>query len=665
MLIGWTFSNLNFTFSPPPIQTQTLTPPSTILLAESSRPEVHPDLHRTERLLNTSRPIEALAILSGISPTIDLYSTEGKKWLRLLVDAYAALDNQDQLILIYNQFPDALEGNEHATLAIADRLIEEQNTSEYNQLRTQWQGKEKELTRWVFLDTQAKIIGGDKNAAAALLEANYFRGKEETDRLIRLAALYLVEDPKRSWKYLAEASENDPRNPDILTFKASLSEVLNNTNVANSDYITAVQYDPESPFRREQLADFYLRTKQYKQALEILQDTMSAPSLDSIWLKSLFWSHLTIPLKHSWRKQDIPQGNLRDLASYILTLPAGIYWDEKAFNTLPEYQSYLANRQETFWLQLLSALKTGQEEKALKLLNDNIFQYTSWAPDLEKGLKKLIRYKLLQKTDNNTALATIFQNESKSETPKQLLQALANLSDTSTEQLSSAIPAPMQDLLLSEEAYTLLFLAVDWTEAAIQLHKMEKLPGTFPSWVAESITNAINQNRNGKAALAFALNQKSTPSLSLLIAELALDNDEPQVAFNSLKGIYTENNDSGRRAALLLGQFLLEHNNLMDAKKALLVHPSLANDVAAREILARIALQEGNYKKAFHLYLELEKDSSEAKSFLARKAFTDKEWGRARELTEALLKEYPKNTLLNDNLQKIIAEEKKRKNPIH
>lgn len=663
ILIGWTFSNLNpmphlTPSQPSPLHTHAQE--SHTALPTAAMPEINLDLQQAERLLVSSRPIEALAILSGISPTIDLSSADGKEWLRLLVDAYAATDNQNQLVVLYNQFPEALDSNEHAALAIADSLMEAQNTLKYNILRSQWQGREKEETRWIFLDAQAKILEGKNSEAAQLLEANHFRGKDETDRLVRLAALYIIDDPERSWKYLNEATRHDPKNPDLRTFKASLGESLNHDHIANADYIVAVQYDPENPYRREQLADYYLRSRQYPQALEILQDTMSAPSLDSIWLKAIFWSNLAIPHKGPWNAQDVPSGGLKDLVNYLIALPAGITWDERSFAMLPDHELYLNTRQETFWLKLLSALKSGQEESALKLLDDNIFHYVSWAPDLEKGLKTLLRYRIQQKANPNKGLSSIIANNSDAENPQQLLQLLGSLSEMPAEQLSSAIPYHLQELLQGKEAFTMPFVAVGWTEAAIQLHALDKLPEMIPGWVAVAMTNAIKQNRDSKAALAFAMNQKATSALSLLIAQIALDADEKQTAFNALKSIYTVNDANGQKAALLLGQFLVEHNNLPDAKKALMTHSALSNDTAAKEILARIALQEGDLNKAYTLYLGIEKNSSEAKSFLAKKAYADKDWTRARQLTEALLKDYPENPTLTDNLQKIIAEAKKK-----
>jgi hypothetical protein len=52
----------------------------------------------------------------------------------------------------------------------------------------------------------------------------------------------------------------------------------------------------------------------------------------------------------------------------------------------------------------------------------------------------------------------------------------------------------------------------------------------------------------------------------------------------------------------------------------------------------------------YHLILE---ESTEAKSYLARQAFVDKQWKVARELTIQLLKEHPGNQQLWDNLSKI------------
>lgn len=478
---------------------------------------------------------------------------------------------------------------------------------------------------------------------------------------MRLAALHLVENPSRALGYLSEAIQIDPKNPDLYTYKASLSEALNKNQIALSDYITAVKYDRENPFRREQLADFYLRTHQYPQALEILKDTLNAPSSDSIWLKTIFWSLVAVPLKEDLSNQDIPLGAEAPFIAYLLNLPSGVYWDQQAFEQLTHHEKYSETLQETFWMQLIGALKEERDEEALHLLDHHLFQHVSWAPDLEKSLKAILHYRLLNQSNAPKPLSSIFPNEESVQNPLQLLTFLSKLSDTTPQHFPAAIPHQLQGLLLDKEAIAIVFLGMGWTEAALQLHALEKLPETFPDWVAIAMTKAIAQNRSDKTALFFALAQKQTPALTLLVAELALRVNEKQIAFNSLKGIYTVNDENGEKAALLIAQFLVEYNNFTDAKKALMAQPSLVDNIKAREILARVALHEKNTGKATELYEGLEKESLEAKSFLARKAFEDKNWTKAHQLTLELLKENPQNPTLVDNLQRIIAEEKRHK----
>lgn len=656
ILIGWTISGITH----PTPQPKAPIPAEPIAEAPHPvTPKRNPDLQQAERLLNASRSLEALAILSRIAPTIDLNSYDGMEWLRLVVDAYAATDNRQQLVLIFKQFPEAFAFNEQAALAVAEAMMEAEKMPEYHLARNQWKGKERQHPRWVFLDVQEKMLEGKKEEAALLLKANRFNGKNETDRLVRLAALYVVNDPKLAWNYLSEASLIDPLNSDIHTFKASLGEALQQNRTAHSDYIAAVKNDPDNPFKREQLADFYLRTGQYPQALQILQDTMSAPSLDSIWLKTLFWSRIAKPVEGEWDKADVPQGPLAPLAAYFLSLPHGVYWDQAAFAKLPDPQHYLNTRQETLWMQVIAALKNGREETALQLLEQSPFKHTSWAPTLEQSLKSLIAYRAAQRNNDDQAILSIYPKEGDIESPKQLNDLLATLTDNTQEQVA-AIPYHLKEFLLSKEAFVLPFIAEGWDEAAIELHAMKTLPKNFPAWITLSIAQTIKGNRDAHTALDFALAQPSSPSLALFSAELALEAGDKQTAFNSLKEIYTVNDSNGRKAALLLGQFLLDHNNIKDAKKALMTHPALANEIAAKEILARIAIQEGDLKKAYKLYLELENDSSEARSFLARKAFNERNWERAKQLTEDLIEAHPDNTVLKDNLSKIIAEQKKR-----
>ncbi|MEI8124607.1 MAG: tetratricopeptide repeat protein [Parachlamydiaceae bacterium] len=658
VILGWLVGNVQ-PETPKALSQLVAAAPPTITNIPKQEFIHNPDLIRAEKLINSSRPAEALIVLSDLSPNIDLSSKEGKEWTRLLVQAYADTNNASQLIMIYQRIPTALSSNESATLLVAESFINQQKLDDYRSIRRQWLGNETDIPRWTFLDAKEKINSGKPAEAVALLQSHHFEGKNETDRLVRLAALYVVNDPKRAWGYLSEAAQKDSSNPDVFTFKASLGERLKQDNAAAADYITAVQNDPDNPHRRELLADFYIRTGQYPQALKILQETMAEPSLDTIWVKTLFWSRVAKPSSNKWKNADIPEGGLHDFAAYLNGLPEGIFWNEQAFSLLPNPQSYAETVQETFWLKLLAALKKGDEATAKELILNNPFRDRSWSPDLENGIEALITYRLSRRSTEMTPSLSLIPPANVIQNPEQFLSFLSSLSNLPSNQLSNAIPENLDSYLISKEAFVAPFLAAGWTEAAIQLHSDKVFPETYPDWLTMAFTEALKNNRSARVALEFATAQPQSPPLSLLIAEIALSIGQKQTAFSALKEIYTTDSDHGAQAALMLGQFLMDHDNAQDAKKAILAQPSLVENPTARELLARIAIQEGDLKKAESLYQGIEDSSSEAKSFLARQAFANKNWSRARKLTESLVEQYPDNEILLNNLKKIIAEEKK------
>lgn len=545
--------------------------------------------------------------------------------------------------------------DELASLLLADSMLAKQNTEDYVNLRKAWEGKERELARWTLLDAQERIIEGNPNEAAFLLQGYKFKGRDEAERLTRLAALYVVKDPKKAWSYLNEAVNIDPENSDLRTFRASLAESLGRNETAESEYITALQKDPTSPERHEQLAEFYIRTKQYGQALKILQGSMQAPSNDGIWLKTLFWSRVAMPLAKTWGHAPVPDGPLKDFIVYLKALPEGIFWDEAAFNQIPNRERFLDTLQETFWLKILGELKNQSDAESLDRIKQNPFSLVSWAPKLEKALVAILNFrKAMQDRPKGMSL---YARASDIDSPAALVTHLVSLSELPSEELPSKIPLDLYDYLLSENAFTIPFLAEGWTEAAIYLHPQDSSSSSIPGWVTAAFAAALQQNRGAAKALAFASTQSPSPELSLAVAEIALAADDKQTAFKALKEVYTTNSEQGQKAALMLGEFLMEHHNLKDAKRALEAQPTLLDNPAAKEILARIAVQENDIGKATKLYSELQTHSSEAKSFLACQAYAEKNWKRARELTEALLEEYPENQVLIDNLKKIIAEE--------
>ena len=432
---------------------------------------------------------------------------------------------------------------------------------------------------------------------------------DQAGRLVRLASQSLIEDPQKALGYLNQALDEEGESADLHTYKASLLESMKKNEAAEAEYIIAVQKDAENPFKREQLADFYIRIAQYPKALHILQDTLSAPSLDSVWLKAAFWSRvakpLDLPVNMPASERELPndfsRGELAPLALYILSLPQGIYWNNEAFEKLPKYEEYQNTRQETFWLQLIDALKRGDEKLAYELLTFNRFQTVSWAPQVEEALKTILVYRSANPAENGTfpTREDLFND------PAKFLALLASYSKVSSSELQRLIPKEQQALMMNPEVFALPFLAHGWQEAALQLHLLAVIPDHFPSSAAYGMLEALQANRTDEIALDFGSHQSRFAPVSLLTAKIFLAQDNKQRAFSHLINIYKRQDAVGREAALLIEPLFFENGQLLLAKEAIRIHPALMSTVEGRERLARIALEEGDAVEAAFLYSKL------------------------------------------------------------
>lgn len=531
-------------------------------------------------------------------------------------------------------------------------FLSERQFDKYRNLREEWQLKTEFSSEWFFLDAEEFLLLGQRENAISLLSSHTFTGNAETERLVRLAALHILEAPSEAWNYLEIASTKDSNNADLHTFKAALLDSHNKQEKAAKEYILAVQKNENNPYLKEQLADFYLRNCQYPQATEALKSGLNSPSLSTIWIKALFWSRMTSPITFAGF-QRVPTDQLTPFLVYLNTLPKEGYWDSKAFAKLSDKDLYLATQQETFWLRLFALLKNQDEAGAEALLNNNSFRSTSWAPQLEDSLKTVLAYR---RAINHDLDGTEQSNlESSKEQFLEILVALSGRTQEKgyQEELHASLPNDLHELLLNKDVFSIACLAQGWKEAALQFQTNSEIPANYPSWIAFEFTNAYLDNRSKEEALAFATKQPSSPRLSLLIAEMYIDSGRTEEAYQVLLPLYQATNDLGGKASLLIAPLFLSKNEFKLARDALINQPSLANSVPAREVLARVFFEQGDPEVAYRLYLSIQEYSPEAKSFLARKAFAEADWIRAYHLTEELIEIYPDNITLRDNLKSI------------
>lgn len=608
---------------------------------------------QAKELLNRSQPEEALAIIQEHSDEIDSRTDQGREWLDLLIRASEATLDTPQLLVLYNYSPKSFDGHEKAALMIANAFLAEGRTQDYQTLRSNWVGREALPETWFVLDGDKLLNENKRKEAIELLTSRTFPGKADTGRLMRLSLLYVFDQPKTAWDYLTQAYAKDPENPEIRSYRAKLLETVGKENLALSEYTAATQLDPTNLYLKDQLAEFFLRTKQVPLALQLWMQNLNPPTQDFIWLKTLFWSKVAVPVSFDWSKATPPDGKLEPLVAYLLTLKPATYWDTYAFERVANGQQYLKTQQATFWLRLFEALKQGKENESYDLLVYNPFQSVSWNAPLEEALKKILHYRKtgqLVPVDRSGNLDVALSSKPLPPFYEQLNQLA---------QTHAQIPADLHELLIGPEAFTAALLATGWNEAALNLHTLKILPKSYPEWVGLSLTQALKENRGAPAALGFASIQNQTPALALAVGELLIATNNYDAALDQLAKLMYEDSDLGMRAAWWVSLISVERGQYTEARAAIAAQPRLSYDVVGQETLARIALLEGNEELANQIYSTLEDKSLNAKSYLARRAFADKDWRRARELTEQLLRSYPDNAMLQENLKRIVAEQNK------
>lgn len=628
-------------------------------LSNVSQEQQEADMKMAEKFLYNEEPERSLPIIHKHKDEMEKDTPEGKKWLNLFVDASTNLNDTDQLLMIYQFSPDAIQNHENGALKLADVLLKNGNQADFSDIRNLWKNRETNLPAWTLLDADNLLQQGEKQQAYLLLKDKKWSGKSEDERLMRIALIKFHEDPQEALSVLNAEYSKDPKNPEIRIFRGKIYESQNKISLAEQDFNAAANLEPRNIYLQDQLAEFYRRQKNYSKALTIWQKILTQSPNDQIWLKSLFWSYTAFPTTYNWKHAQLPQEKSRAFLVYVLGLKPGHYWDPNAFEKVPYKLDVLSDYQAAYWLRLLQALKNHDEQEAIVLLQNNHFEATSWAPKLEITLRRILNFRkngsLLIEGDTPGS-ASIFSNQTNVPT---LYKELDNLAQQEALKGSPIqLPEDMQALLSNQEIFAVALLSEGWIEAALQIQPPGLLSADFPHWVAVLYTNGLRQNRGNQAALQFIAQQKPTPISILLKAEMMIAEGQKDQALTELEKLSSDPGDIGARAVWLACLIDLEKGRYRKAGEALEAHPQLSQTLQGQETLGRIALMEGEQETATQIYQKIMHQSNEAKSFLARQAYQQKNWTLARELTEDLLNEFPGNAQLQENLKKIIAQEK-------
>ena len=602
-------------------------------------------LAAVENFLATGKPREAQALLQAVRR---LASNEGagaslsERLSRLEFRAWSALKDVTHLVSAFDHNPDFLKDDEEAALLVARALATTDRAEDAGRVRAMWAGREKHPAAWLCLEADNLIAAGRRDDALALLQSRSIEGPDDCDRLLRLALLS-IGNPEEASKWFDLAYKANPRNPDLRSFRAQILEGTGQANRARVEYVAALLAQPANPLLRDQLAEFYLRQRNYTMAADTFGDALRSSPLDFMRVKAVFWSRVACAPSNKAEPKDPAPGGLVPLADFIEGLPVGRFWDEESFSALKGAKAYAATRPEVVWLRLLEALRNGQEEAATDVVVTDPFRARSAHVELENSLHAMLRFRATGAKPGPDVIPPAGDSSR-----HQFFEDMRVWGAT------GQAPAGLEDFVRGPYAWSGACLAAGWLEAALLLVPTDKALPDAPDWFVFGIAQALRSQRGLGEALAFLDKQTGKSSLlALAKGELLLANGRRDEALALLAPVAKEASEPGYRAAWLLASDALDHRQPAAARAFVLAQPLLKERTLGHELLARTALVEGHENDAAILYKDLEKDSMEARALLARRAFDAKDWPEARRLTQAMADLAPDNLILQQNLRRI------------
>lgn len=562
--------------------------------------ELAKSLDEAERYLSHNHPLRASESLKELESPVSSYPALKEKWKQLSLKTAVTLEDDANLYQLWSRDPSLFSDHEKLSLKVAAYALAERDLEKYHHIASNWHSRGNEGQSWFLLEADALVLKGESEKATAFLHAASLQGNQEILRLIRLALLNENEHPQVAWNYLLKALKIKPNDPDLHLYRAQLLESAKKKDLAVQEYQKASIIGKKDAFYTEELVNFFIRQHQYKDALALLN--ASTLFSDALRLKALF------------------------IEKVYLGEAGGEFWS-----------AHLERLRgpEADWLKVFQNLKLGQDKKAFDLLQNHP-EMADLNPSLYEGLKKAIAMQHPYLKDDE---AIIIENASH--------PVFAILSEPD-------LPKEYRALMQSPDSYAALALASGWFEAALNLRQSTgAVSPELPRWVAYGFAKALISNRSKEEALAFIQKQTPTPQLYVLAGELHLALHHYNEAERLLSTFAKKPSAIGSKAALSLSKTYAAQKNFLKARNAILDNPTLAYTLAAKEALARLELAFGDSGLAERMYSEISDTSTEAKSYLAKRAYDSKDYQTAYQITKTLVEQFPERKDLKVQLNKI------------
>lgn len=536
---------------------------------------------------------------------------------------------------------------ESADLKLARDALQNRDLKAYESFPAKWKTNSAFAGQWLLMEADALLAKKLPEEALTFLRAATLSGPDDAQRYIRIALL----EAKEPWKAMASLDQglkSDPRNADILSFRAQIQEAAGRTADARLDYVAAVLSERKNPLYRDMLASFYLRTGDLSAAAETWRDAAEDTSLGVYALKSWFWStvsgsRLSKPLPAS------RQEGWQELVLAISQLPDGIFWNASIERGASSLRGS-ASRPEIIWMKLLGDLRTRDFSAARKRIETG---FSKEAENLNPGLALKILAHLTARENQDPHLS--LAGRELPSTDKAAHPFVYQFARWANRSLAPEETQSFEAWLAQPAALVAILYTAEWSGAAVTIGEGSKL--TFsdgPDWFDYGYAKSI-QRRDGKEATRAWLESlpKRSPAAELILGEILLTSGATDQGLAILQKIASSPSELASRAAWTLALTELDRGQPAKARDVLQQAPSLATTQQGQEISARIALAEGKRDETLRIYQELGEASADAMIFMSKEAFSKGDYDQALKWTGILARRFPDQPSFRKNILKI------------
>ena len=545
---------------------------------------------------------------------------------------------------------------ESADLELAREAVHARDFASYDACASKWKGKSAAPGRWLLLEADQLLAHKLPEDALKLLKGTRLPGAEDALRLVRIALL----ESKEPWKAMTTIDEGliaDPRNADLLSFRAQIEEAAGRMADARLDYVAAVLSERRNPLYRDILANFYLRTGDTSAAAETWRDAALDTGLGVYAFKSWFWSRmsgarLTPPVSMCREK------NWREIVAKLSETGDDRFWSESLDAAISTIRGG-GRRPEVAWLKVLEAIRTNDIQGARKQLESG---FPRDADQLCPGLvpRLLAHLAAVDGGDARTAIA----GRAIPEPAAGAHPMLEEFATWARNPGKTPANARFESWLAQPQSVVGILMASGWPGAALIAGKGEHLrpAGQWPEWFDYGYAKSILGRDGKESARAWleGLPSRGTAA-ELLLGEIQLTSGATEQGLERLRTIASTGSMHAARAAWTLALAELDRGKPAAAREIVRNDPALAGSVQGSEILARAALAEGSKDETLRIYQELGEKSADAMIYLSKEAFAAGDFEDARKWTGALARRFPEQPAFRKNLLKIDETDPSRK----